>query len=110
MEIRPELAESASKRLAKLGYDVHTKLADGWEGWAEAAPFDSILVTAAAPSVPPKLLEQLGEGGRMIIPLTEGNSGEILVRIDKVGGKYKQTRLIPVRFVPFVGGPPPESD
>src|SRR5208337_32618 len=73
VEIRPELARTAAARLQELGYrQVWVKTGDGWRGWTEEAPFDAILVTAAAPRVPPALSEQLKEGGRLVIPLEEG--------------------------------------
>ncbi|MGH7185866.1 MAG: protein-L-isoaspartate(D-aspartate) O-methyltransferase, partial [Pseudomonadota bacterium] len=70
IEIVPALAEQAAKRLSDLGYNaVHVREGDGYFGWPEAAPFDAIVVTAAAPQIPPPLLEQLKPGGRMIIPI-----------------------------------------
>ena len=103
IEIIPELAHQAAVVLRQLGYkNVHTRTGDGWKGWPEAAPFDAIIVTAAAESIPPPLLEQLKEGGRMIIPLGPRAGVQDLVLVTKLGGKIHTRPLIPVRFVPFV--------
>jgi protein-L-isoaspartate(D-aspartate) O-methyltransferase len=104
IEISKELASSARERLARLGYGrVRTRHGDGYKGWAEVAPFDAIIVTAAADRVPPPLLEQLKPGGRMVIP--EGDSDEVqrLTLIEKdAKGKVSLTELLPVRFVPLL--------
>lgn len=105
VEILESLGESAARRLAELGYEtVETKIADGYYGWEQAAPFDAIIVTAAAGHVPPPLVKQLAPGGRMIVPV--GGTYEvqrlILVRKD-AGGEVEHESLIPVRFVPLVG-------
>jgi len=103
IEIIPELAQQAAVVLRQLGYkNIHTRTGDGWKGWPEAAPFDAIIVTAAAESIPPPLLEQLKEGGRMIIPLGPEAGAQDLVLVTKRGGKIHTRPLIPVRFVPFV--------
>ena len=103
IEIIPELARQAAVVLRQLGYkNVHTRTGDGWKGWPEAAPFDAIIVTAAAESIPPPLLEQLKEGGRMIIPLGPDGGAQDLVLVTKRGGKIHTRPIIPVRFVPFV--------
>ena len=97
------LLVSASERLERLGYrNVAFKLGDGTLGWEENAPFDSIIVTAAAPSVPPALVAQLGEGGRMVIPIGSG-PGQDLVFIHKLGGELKQMHLCGCVFVKLVG-------
>ncbi|BCR03232.1 protein-L-isoaspartate O-methyltransferase [Desulfuromonas versatilis] len=102
VEIIPELAESAGKRLTELGYaKVRVRQADGYFGWAEQAPFDAILVTAAAEFIPPPLLEQLAEGGRMIIPVGSPFLVQTLMLVEKRRGKVTTRSLFPVRFVPF---------
>lgn len=102
----PELARTATERLGRLGYsNVHVREGDGAHGWPEAAPFDAIIVTAAAAVIPPALLEQLGAGGRMIIPVGGPNDAQVLVRLErKPGGEIARESLWPVRFVPLVGG------
>ena len=103
IEIIPELANQAATVLRQLGYNnVHTRTGDGWKGWPEAAPFDAIIVTAAADSIPPPLLGQLKDGGRMIIPVGPKAGAQDLVLVTKHGGKIHTRPLIPVRFVPFV--------
>lgn len=104
IEISKELASSAGERLARLGYGrVHTRHGDGYKGWVEAAPFDAILVTAAADQIPPPLLEQLKPGGRMVIPEGESDAVQKLLLIEKdAKGKVKSTELLPVRFVPLL--------
>ena len=78
------------------------KSGDGYLGWPEEAPFDAILVTAAAPKVPPALEAQLKEGGRLVIPLGEAGGEQTLVRLRKVRGELKEEERLPVRFVPLV--------
>jgi protein-L-isoaspartate(D-aspartate) O-methyltransferase len=102
IEIIPQLAEAAGKRLDDLGYGaVAVRSADGFYGWAEQAPFDAILVTAAAEFVPPPLLEQLAEGGLMVIPVGSPFFVQTLMLVQKRDGKPYATSLMPVRFVPF---------
>jgi len=106
IEIRPELALQAMARLQELGYDrVRVMSGDGYRGWPEAAPFDAILVTAAAPRVPQPLTAQLQEGGRLVIPLEDPYGAQTLVRWRKVQGKLVQEASLPVRFVPLVRPP-----
>ncbi|MGH9332868.1 MAG: protein-L-isoaspartate(D-aspartate) O-methyltransferase [Vicinamibacteria bacterium] len=104
IEIVPELAETAKARLAELGYrDVTTRMGDGYLGWKEKAPFDAILVTAAAPEVPPPLVEQLAPGGIMVIPVGPPANVQSLVRIEKEeDGTTVSREVLPVRFVPLV--------
>jgi protein-L-isoaspartate(D-aspartate) O-methyltransferase len=105
IEIIPELADQAATVLHSLGYkNIKKRTGDGWKGWPEAAPFDAIIVTAAAETIPPPLLAQLKDGGRMIIPLGPRAGAQDLVLVTKQGGKIKTRPLIPVRFVPFVRG------
>lgn len=98
------LANSARAALLRLGYNnaaIH--VGDGTLGWSEVAPFDAVLVSAATPEVPPALLEQLREGGRMILPVGPAWSQELQL-IRKVGGRTEVTVLEGCRFVPLVGG------
>ncbi|MCG2773112.1 MAG: protein-L-isoaspartate(D-aspartate) O-methyltransferase [Desulfobacterales bacterium] len=103
IEIRPELARQAAARLKDLGYGrVQVRSGDGYQGWPEAAPFDAILVTAAAPRVPPALTAQLKEGGRLVIPLGPPGGAQTLMRYRRVQGKLVQEASLAVRFVPLV--------
>ena len=103
IELLPELADRAARLLAELGYkNIRTRTGDGWQGWPEAAPFDAIIVTAAAEIIPPALLRQLKDGGRMVIPLGPHGSAQELVLVTKQDGRPSARPLIPVRFVPFV--------
>lgn len=102
LEIVPELGEKAKTVLGELGYDnIHVRVADGYNGWEEYAPFDAIVVTAAADHIPPSLTEQLKEGGKMIIPIDSGEPAQQLVLVEKTGDKISQSNVLPVRFVPF---------
>jgi len=103
VERRPELALSASARLARLGYtNVHVHCGDGTLGLAEFAPFDAILVAAAAPTIPQPLLAQLAEGGRMIAPVGDSEHQELQL-VEKRGKTFRNTTLEGCRFVPLVG-------
>jgi protein-L-isoaspartate(D-aspartate) O-methyltransferase len=100
-----ELQKAAERRLTALGItNVSTIIGDGWLGWPPQAPFDRIIVTAAAKEAPLALLEQLKVGGRMIIPLGESRETQNLVQIDKTETGLTKTNLLPVRFVPLVHG------
>jgi len=103
IEIIEPLAKSATERLKRLGYDtVQVKFADGYFGWKEHAPFDAIVVTAAADHVPPPLIEQLKPGGRMVIPLGSLFHVQWLVLVEKdADGKVRTRNITPVAFVPF---------
>ena len=104
IEIKEKLAEKAAQTLRGLNFDqVKVKGADGYFGWEEHAPFDAIIVTCAANHVPPPLLDQLGEGGRLIIPLGSTLYFQTLTLITKVNGKPKVKHLSGVRFVPMTG-------
>jgi protein-L-isoaspartate(D-aspartate) O-methyltransferase len=107
IEIVPDLARDAEARLARLGYEnIAVRAGDGYAGWPEEAPFDRILVTAAAARVPEPLLAQLAPGGLMVIPLADGSDGEVLTLVRKDGrGRVSTERLMPVRFVPLVRAP-----
>jgi len=100
-----ELQKAAEERLARLKINnVTTIIGDGWLGWPPQAPFDRIIVTAAALDAPAALLDQLKEGGRMIIPLGETRDSQSLVQIDKTEEGLVEKPLLPVRFVPLVHG------
>jgi len=102
IEIIPELGSSAAERLRNLGYEnVEVRVADGYFGWEERAPFDAIVVTAAAEFVPPPLIRQLKDGGKMVIPIGAPFRTQMLMLVEKKGGKVTTTSLFPVRFVPF---------
>jgi protein-L-isoaspartate(D-aspartate) O-methyltransferase len=103
IERRPELAFSASAKLARLGYsNAHAHCGDGTLGLPELAPFDAILVAAAAPAVPKPLLAQLAEGGRMILPVGDTEHQELRL-IEKIGDAFPTKSLEGCRFVPLVG-------
>ncbi|HKW87710.1 MAG TPA: protein-L-isoaspartate(D-aspartate) O-methyltransferase [Candidatus Acidoferrales bacterium] len=103
IESRPSLAVSARERLAALGYtNVRVEIGDGTLGWAASAPFDAIVVAAAAPRVPPPLIEQLAEGGRLVIPVGRENR-QTLMRLRKINGKASEEPLFDCQFVPLRG-------
>lgn len=103
LERIPELAEQARKKLEEMGYrNVTIHVADGSAGFPEAAPYDGILVAAAAPRIPEALLEQLAEGGRLVIPVGDAYD-QMLERAWRQGGSIHIERLVPVRFVPLIG-------
>jgi protein-L-isoaspartate(D-aspartate) O-methyltransferase len=102
IEIVRELGKQAIKRLERLKYEnIQVRLADGYYGWKEKGPFDAIVVTAAAEFIPPPLIEQLKEGGKMIIPVGTPFRTQQLVLVEKKNGKTKTKNLMFVRFVPF---------
>jgi protein-L-isoaspartate(D-aspartate) O-methyltransferase len=105
MEIIEALGKQAAERLSRLGYDnVTTHIGDGYYGWEEHAPFDAIVVTAAASHVPPPLVAQLKPGGRMIIPVGSRFLTQQLVLIEKTsGGELITRQILPVKFVPLTG-------
>ena len=111
IEIVPELGKRAAGVLKHLGYKVHTRIGDGYDGWKAAAPFDGILVTAAPPGIPRPLIRQLREKGRLVVPV--GRFQQTLKVFTKVGGKLVLKNTLPVRFVPMTGkideqnAPPP---
>jgi protein-L-isoaspartate(D-aspartate) O-methyltransferase len=105
IEIVTELYTSSKKRLKEIGYEnVFCKNADGYHGWKEFAPFDAILVTAASEYIPPPLIEQLKDGGKMIIPVGSPFLNQTLILVEKKGEEITTTSLLPVRFVPFTRG------
>ncbi|MCX6335182.1 MAG: protein-L-isoaspartate(D-aspartate) O-methyltransferase [Bacteroidia bacterium] len=102
IEILPELAKEASERLRKLGYkNIICKSGDGYEGWPEYAPFDLIIVTAAAEEIPQPLIDQLSENGRLVIPIGKPSEVQELLLAIKRKNKVETKRLTFVRFVPF---------
>ena len=105
IEIIKTLRNSAAKRLKSLGYtNVETKLGDGYYGWEKHAPFDAIMVTAAAGQIPPPLIKQLKPGGRMIIPVGAAFMTQYLMLIEKrIDGTVSTRQILPVRFVPLTG-------
>jgi protein-L-isoaspartate(D-aspartate) O-methyltransferase len=103
IEIVKPLGEAAKKRLADLGYkNVTVRIGDGYRGWPEKAPFDAIVVTAAAKRVPQPLIDQLALGGRLIMPV--GEEDQRLLRITKTKTGLNRETLMPVIFVPMTGG------
>lgn len=105
IEIVEPLGLAAKALLERLGYrNVHVRIGDGFAGWPEAAPFDAIIVTAAAPGMPPPLLAQLKPGGRMIIPLDNRSGVQDLVLVEKsADGAVRREEILPVIFVPLTG-------
>ena len=102
IEIVRELGERAAHRLRDLGYaNVSVRAGDGYLGWPEAAPFDAILVTAAAPKIPAPLKEQLKDGGRLVLPV--GDDWQELIVVTRRGERFEENRLLAVRFVPMTG-------
>lgn len=104
VEIIPELAEEARARLQSLGYkNVMVKAGDGYEGWKEYAPFDAIIITASAPRIPEPLINQLKEGGRMILPHGGTSFYQTLILVTKIHGKMETRTITEVLFVPMTG-------
>jgi protein-L-isoaspartate(D-aspartate) O-methyltransferase len=102
IEIVPELASESSERLKKLGYkNIECKFGDGYKGWPEHAPYDIIIVTAASETIPQPLIDQLAEGGRLVIPVGRPAAVQELKLVTKKKGKIDTKRLTFVRFVPF---------
>jgi protein-L-isoaspartate(D-aspartate) O-methyltransferase len=106
VELIADLGRSAAASLAELGYrNVEVRIGDGYAGWPEKAPFDGIIVTAAAPKVPPALVAQLKVGGRMVIPVGgDGWVQQLKVVTKRADGGTDERDIIPVRFVPLVPG------
>lgn len=102
IEIITELANSSSKLLKEIEYkNVEVKNADGFYGWQEHAPFDAIVVTAAAEYIPPPLIDQLKDGGKMVIPVGSPFLTQNLMLVEKSGDKITTRNLLPVQFVPL---------
>lgn len=104
VEIIEELAKTAEERLRELGYrDILVRCADGYLGWSEYAPFDCVIVTCASDHIPQPLIDQLAEGGRLIIPLGSPEY-QVLTLIRKKNGKLESSQIAPCIFVPMTGG------
>jgi protein-L-isoaspartate(D-aspartate) O-methyltransferase len=104
IEIIPPLGTSAEKRITEIGYkNIHIRIADGYFGWREHAPFDCVIVTAASDHIPPPLITQLKNGGRMVIPVGHPFQVQHLMLITKsMEGEIQMRDILPVRFVPFI--------
>jgi protein-L-isoaspartate(D-aspartate) O-methyltransferase len=103
IEIVPELAEEARKRLAELYPKVVVRTGDGYRGWPERAPFQAIILAAAAPQVPQPLLDQLAPGGRLVLPVDGDGAQDLLVITKQKDGSLKRRTVAPVMFVPMTG-------
>ena len=105
IEIVEPLARRAARDLRELGYEnIEVRAGDGYLGWPEQAPFDGIIVTAAAPEIPPPLIEQLKPGGRLVMPVGPVGAIQSLILVEKrPDGRLRERRIIPVRFVPLTG-------
>ncbi|MBI4824564.1 MAG: protein-L-isoaspartate(D-aspartate) O-methyltransferase [Nitrospirae bacterium] len=104
IEIRKGLSEEAERRLKEMGYrNIKVKHADGYFGWQEYAPFDAIIITASANHIPPPLIKQLKEGGRLIVPLGSTLYYQTLTLVTKKKAEIELTQMGPVSFVPMVG-------
>ena len=103
IELVPELGELASQRLKDLGYEnIETKVGDGFYGWESQAPFDAIVVTAAPEIIPDPLIQQLKDGGLLVIPVGAQSELQYLKLVRKKGKKIEAKNIMPVRFVPFI--------
>ncbi len=105
IEIREALGKQARERFERLGYHtIESRIGDGYKGWEEHAPFDRIILTAAAPEIPQPLLDQLRPEGVLIMPMGQENAVQMLVRVTKdKSGEIREESIIPVRFVPMTG-------
>jgi protein-L-isoaspartate(D-aspartate) O-methyltransferase len=104
IEIVEDLGRQAAYDLKRLGYtNVHTRIGDGYRGWPEAAPFDAIIVTCAPDNIPQSLVDQLKDGGRMIIPVGPARAHQDLIILRKRGGRVEKQNVLPVLFVPMTG-------
>ena len=105
IELVEPLARAAAERLTRMGYaNVEVRAGDGYQGWPEHAPFDSIVVTAGAPQVPPALVRQLKPGGRMVIPVGPLDAQELMLIEKTAAGAVRRQRVMPVIFVPLRPG------
>jgi protein-L-isoaspartate(D-aspartate) O-methyltransferase len=110
IEIVETLAQRAKADLQQLGYaNIQVRAGDGYQGWPEAAPFDAVIVTCAPEQVPQPLVDQLRDGGRMIIPVVP-EWDQTLVLLRKAGGRLEEQAVLPVRFVPMTGQARPGGD
>ncbi|MFZ4777656.1 MAG: protein-L-isoaspartate(D-aspartate) O-methyltransferase [Terrimicrobiaceae bacterium] len=106
IELIEPLARKARETLTRLGYqNIHARSGDGYPGWPESAPYDAIIVTCAPENVPPKLVEQLREGGKLVVPVGPVGGVQELVLLEKIEGKIQQRSVTGVRFVPMLHGP-----
>jgi protein-L-isoaspartate(D-aspartate) O-methyltransferase len=106
IEIVEPLARRAAADLHRLGYtNVHVKAGDGHQGWPEHAPFDAVIVTCAPDRVPAPLIQQLKDGGRMVIPVGPDGGVQELYVLEKLGGEVRRKAVLPVRFVPMTRPP-----
>ena len=104
VEIIEPLGKGAAATLERLGYkNVHVKIGDGYQGWPEHAPFDAVVVACAPDHVPRPLIDQIKDGGRIIIPVGPAGAQELYL-LEKKNGRLKQRAVLPVRFVPMTGG------
>src|SRR5205807_6843867 len=104
VEIHEPLSKRATQVIKDLGYrNVHTRAGDGYAGWPEAAPFDAIIVTCAPQKIPPPLVEQLKEGGRMVIPLGDRYNQAVYLMVKEKGKLVQKAKLRPTLFVPMTG-------
>jgi len=104
IEIKPTLAKKAEERLDSMGYkNINVKNADGYLGWEEHAPYDAIMVTAAVNHIPPSLLDQLKDGGKLILPLGSTAYYQTLTLVEKQGNELYVTHITSVMFVPLTG-------
>jgi len=104
IEYHEGLARSAAERLRTLGYtNVEVRAGDGFFGWPEKAPFEAVIVTCAARRIPQPLVDQLAEGGRLVLPLEEADDVQTLTLVTKVKGGTRVEPFLPVRFVPMLG-------
>lgn len=101
IEIVESLCRQAKETLKRLGYRVNVRCGDGYAGWKEEGPFNAILVTAAPEEIPPPLLAQLADGGRLVIPV--GAESQTLELVRRMGDRFVRETIIPVRFVPMTG-------
>jgi len=110
IEIVEPLAKNAEATLQRLGYkNVHLKIGDGYKGWLETAPFDAIIVTCAPDKVPQQLVDQLKDGGRMVIPVGDRFAQQLYL-LENKNGQLKQSATLPVRFVPMTSEGQKQSD
>ena len=99
-----ELADKAARILSSLGYEnIHIKVGDGTLGWSEFAPYDGIVVTAGAPTIPESLVKQLKDGGRLVIPVDRGGFGQTLTLVERMGRTTRTSDICACAFVPLVG-------
>ena len=104
VEIHPPLGKRAAEVIAAQGYkNIHTRIGDGYAGWPEEAPFDAVIVTCAPTEVPPPLVEQLKEGGRMVIPLGDRYNQAVFLMVKENGKLVEKAKLRPTLFVPMTG-------